>query len=311
MRAPSLVVVLVGLPGSGKSTLAAALAGVLGRAHGVRCVSVAADAYLDEARRSVRDGSAEWGGEEGARVWKESRRLAASRVARALDEWRGEGGEGGTRGSGGVVLVDDNHFYRSMRREFYGLCRRARAAFACVHVQASTSACVARDASRAGGARVGEETIARMAAVMEVPDASTEGGPVLSLDTAAEGADVDGFAEEAATWIMHVAWGAAPELLASEDEALLASREADRAATAESALHAADLLCRRAVAEAMRRAPADCNKRAASAALASARKEALAAARLAAQETGFAADAERVAQAFTQRAAEIMAGLNK
>ena len=54
-----------------------------------------------------------------------------------------------------------------------------------------------------------------------------------------------------------------------------------------------------------------CDKRAASAALASARKEALAAARLAAQETGFAADAERVAQAFTQRAAEIMAGLNK
>lgn len=110
---------------------------------------------------------------------------------------------------------------------------------------------------------------------------------------------------------MHVAWGAAPELLASEDEALLAIREADRAATAESVLHAADLLCRRAVAEAMRRAPADCDKRAASAALASARKEALAAARLAAQETGFAADAERVAQAFTQRAAEIMAGLNK
>ena len=176
-----------------------------------------------------------------------------------------------------LVIADDTFHYRSMRREAFRLSRDSGAAFLQLHVACPLDLALQRNSQRAQEARVPEEVVTRMDAVFEAPAsrcADWDGSSAIHVDASAEVEAGDVWGE---VWS---AWGAAP--LAQPDEQQLAEERSEaRAATAESALHRADLVCRQMLAETLEQLaelpPPE--KAAAARRLNSARKECLAAMR--------------------------------
>jgi predicted kinase len=162
-----------------------------------------------------------------------------------------------------LVIVDDNHYYASMRRPFYAAARDARAGFGVLWLDAPLATALGRDAARAGRAAVGGEVIARMAARFEPPGGGGRGGDgdgtavVAASESAGGGAagrDDDRWLRLDATqpaadhlpaalaYVMGVLLTPAgvPPLPAPAPGLTGEALEAARAATAASAMHAAD-----------------------------------------------------------------------
>jgi len=229
----TLVLVLCGLPGVGKTTLARALAR-RARESGHDAHHARYDAR--ELRAMTReDGTTAF---EPAR-WRAARAEAAADVDAATR--RGNAREDGVKT---VVIVDDNMYYRGMRWEVFRAAREARASCACAHVTAPTNEARRRNRSREGAEAVPEEVFERMTRAFEAPAVTTPGDgatfPAFVVDATGE-TDVD------AAWSRALEfWGPAPDVPASEAEREL-EREAARAETAKSALHALDVRARASV----------------------------------------------------------------
>ena len=282
------VAVVLGLPGAGKTALARGLralaaaeaarggegdAATKARTPTVTHVefdafhpgSSGADAAFDEGGGAF--DPAAWRQERGAAL----AHLEATVRALAAAAAAADNGEG-SRSQRALVLVDDNMYYRSMRYRVFQLARRSGAAYVQVHVAAGLEAALERNAGRAGGARVPDGVVRRMAAALQAPRPDVFPWERASLEVPG-GAE----ASAAAAWAGVLGlWGAAPAPAPTEAEAEArrqAARERGQRGNERSVVHAVDLWSRQLLAAAVRAAPPP-QQRAAAAAL-QARRRAL------------------------------------
>ncbi len=71
---------------------------------------------------------------------------------------------------GGVVLVDDNNYYRSMRKQVHRIARDAGAGYVQVLLEPPLALCQERNAGRSGAQRIPPDMVARMHERLERPD---------------------------------------------------------------------------------------------------------------------------------------------
>jgi predicted kinase len=71
--------------------------------------------------------------------------------------------------AGSDVIVDDNLYYRSMRREVWCLARDHGAKILFAFLDTPLATCLERNASRSGSARIPDDVVVRMANRLEVP----------------------------------------------------------------------------------------------------------------------------------------------
>jgi len=252
LRAPALVVVLVGLPGAGKSTLTAALARDLPTAVGCRVVTVCVDEVQEEVAReggdaaghaaAADDGSAPW---VDAPAWHAARGAALRSVACALDEVVAEAPPL-------AIIVDDNAYYHSMRKPYASLARGGGYAYAEVELVVPPETAAERNDARPPPARVPPDVISRMArrlehvVVADVGDDGAHGGRLgIAVDATLP-------PEEVARRVVDElsaprAWLPLPPLPPDDAAAVAAAR----AATRDSVLHHADLTLRACVGAAV------------------------------------------------------------
>eukprot|EP00628_Pelagophyceae_sp_CCMP2097_P012718 CAMPEP_0206811998 /NCGR_PEP_ID=MMETSP0975-20121206/7543_1 /ASSEMBLY_ACC=CAM_ASM_000399 /TAXON_ID=483370 /ORGANISM="non described non described, Strain CCMP2097" /LENGTH=292 /DNA_ID=CAMNT_0054354131 /DNA_START=36 /DNA_END=910 /DNA_ORIENTATION=- len=233
--AAGCALVVMGLPGAGKSTLVSGLAGLAVDGVQLPLQRLEYDEYLDTALDSN-------DGEFDAAAWRASRRDALASVQSAL-------------AGGGVVLVDDNAAYRSMRHAVFQAARDCGCAFATLYVSVDARVALQRNAARPAPRRVPEATISRMASQLEAPDAAKHAWEKHSATLTSSGCCADDALLFAALAQRLVAdalrAGAPPKPL--DDEAIAEQLEAGRLATAASLAHGVDLRLRLLVGDAVKR----------------------------------------------------------
>ncbi|KAF4663236.1 hypothetical protein FOZ61_001808 [Perkinsus olseni] len=148
--ADNVVVVLCGLPASGKSTLAEKLK--VGRSDAIHVVD------YDAINRRLLGEKDTPKKEFDPEVWRQSRQLA-------LEEMRTILGRAGKS----IVIMDDNHFLRSMRKSVSKAAWEAGAGVCCVCVACPLEVCLRRNFDRSSG-RVPSGVITSMFEVMEAPE---------------------------------------------------------------------------------------------------------------------------------------------
>ena len=279
---PSLLL-LCGLPGSGKSTLARWLASAAGAerlrsALGVRSLLVhhlCFDAIV--ATMEAEAGASEFQPE----LWHAARERALQVTRERLDPStagtlaNGEGLQGlgalasssssseclgceGGATNAEVLVLDDNFYYRSMRRPYYKLARERGVGLAILCLDVDADVAVARDARRSGRERVGETTIRLMEAALQWPGsdgAAWEAGASLVIGRVGGGGGEGGGGSEGKVptpsdeqWERlgsMLGCAVAPERTEEALRARQAEAEASALATSESATHQLDLRLRR------------------------------------------------------------------
>ena len=147
-----------------------------------------------------------------------------------------------------IVLLDDNMYYRSMRYEFYSLCRQREAAFAQLHVVASEDVARKRNESRENP--IPEHVCARLTSLCEYPDPKSNSWEKNTVVADSSESSKDVFRK------LLEAWRNPPPPLPTEKELaeLKARLEAARAATLRNAVHVTDKTLRKRIGEIMRSA---------------------------------------------------------
>jgi hypothetical protein len=181
-RATAVLCLVCGLPGAGKSALCRAVAGAA--PAGWATAHVEFDAVEAELRASQAGGSDRGGGvyarggseggdgsasggvaDDALRTWHAARDEALRRTERVL---------AGAPAAGNVlVMADDNFYYRSMRRPFLALARRAGAGFMQVLLRCDVEEALALNRARGSGT-VPDAVITRMAGLFEPPAEALE-----------------------------------------------------------------------------------------------------------------------------------------
>jgi tRNA uridine 5-carbamoylmethylation protein Kti12 len=236
-----LLVALCGLPGCGKSTLCRALAVEAERRERALVRVVSFDAFEDA------------GGDWSPEAWHTGRAAARSAVSSSLLALAAA-----PNGSLSVLLVDDNAWYRSMRRAHFCAARGANAspspgcAYATLYLACPLPLALARNAQRPGHCRVPAYVVESMHATLQPPrnGGDWESGHAMTVDATAPLADAVASLYE---WLTDTS-GAGPRAprhvpLPVQDEE--GEADAARAFTAASALHSAELLLRGHVAREM------------------------------------------------------------
>ena len=185
------VLVMCGLPGSGKSTFASAMRRNINStcvACGIRYDPIVLIDYDEIANDIVRKSSSKSAhtatfSETDLQAWRDSREAALSQLETELRNYFAETNDAddNTSHSNLLVILDDNFFLRSMRRDAYKVCQRVASGlsdasdaltvgFSVVLVDTPLGVCLERNSLREGKARIPEETIRRMASALERPD---------------------------------------------------------------------------------------------------------------------------------------------
>ena len=165
----TLLLLFCGLPGSGKSTVAGL--STASDSPLLRCFATVTVVHIDDIYNteipqhgsdanigSSVDDAQSWS----PASWRRARTAALERVQALL---RDPMDSRGPR----LILVDDNFYYRSMRRPYYNAARKYGAAYAVLQFVVDVDEAIRRDALRTGIARVGQHVILRMANMMEPP----------------------------------------------------------------------------------------------------------------------------------------------
>ena len=183
------VLVMCGLPGSGKSTFASAMRRNINPcvACGIRYDPIVLIDYDEIANDIVRKSSSKSAhtatfSETDLQAWRDSREAALSQLETVLRNYFAESdADDNTSHSNLLVILDDNFFLRSMRRDAYKVCQRVASGlsdasdaltvgFSVVLVDTPLDVCLERNSLRKGKARIPEETLKRMESALERPD---------------------------------------------------------------------------------------------------------------------------------------------
>ncbi|KAF0684416.1 Aste57867_23599 [Aphanomyces stellatus] len=152
---PPCVLVLCGLPGGGKSTLSRRFAAHF-CTYSVECFCYD-DLFVDAAASSPDQPFRpdEWRALRASVLEKLDQRLLALQDTTSTQH---------------ILVLDDNMYYRSMRKRVFRLALQRQASFGQVHVSTSIETCRRRNEQRA--MPVPPMVFDRMAALMEPPDAT-------------------------------------------------------------------------------------------------------------------------------------------
>ena len=205
VAARALAVVMCGVPAAGKSTLAAGLERAAGAA-GMACVRVSFD-EVGVAAGAGREPSPRF---DPVR-WRKERAVALGQVEAALEQGGASAGLAppGAGSPSLVVIVDDNMFYRSMRRVIYRMCRQHASAFLLMYLRVSPGIAAERNQARVGPARVPDAAFQRMVAAFQPPASSGCGWERHSLEV-----DASAPVDPNAVWErVRGAWGPPPRPL--------------------------------------------------------------------------------------------------
>ena len=198
------VLVMCGLPGSGKSTFASAMRTNINTcvACGIRYDPIVLIDYDEIANDIVRKSSSKSAhtatfSETDLQAWRDSREAALSQLETVLRNYFAESdADDNTSHSNLLVILDDNFFLRSMRRDTYKVCQGVASGlsdasdaaddtarnsaltvgFSVVLVDTPLDVCLERNSLRKGKARIPEETLMRMASALERPDPKASSG---------------------------------------------------------------------------------------------------------------------------------------
>ncbi|EQC38437.1 hypothetical protein SDRG_04146 [Saprolegnia diclina VS20] len=225
------ILVLCGLPGAGKSTFARALADAALRTYEVHYISFD-DVFV--ARFAANDGSF------APEQWKDAVAAIYVEVELAL-------AAASMSGKPRVLLLDDNMYYRSMRKKYLQLCRQRNVGFGVIHVDTPPDLCRARNAARPNP--VPDVVFRRMQALFQPPRPSAQPWEARSIVIDLSTADSTPHALCAALAMIAEAV-AAPEVDTAQESML--EKERSRAATIASVLHRADLVLRQLVGSILR-----------------------------------------------------------
>lgn len=200
--------------------------------------------------------------------WHQARTLALAEAEDFLTTER-EKREAGGASNRLLVILDDNMYYTSMRREVYKIAAGHEVGYGCIYVDVPLEVALRRNQARAR-VTITKETIERMHAKMEPPDPSvhTWEANSLRLDNADTGDDEkqhddDDDEEEANNasilrqimTVVEKGWATpavVPQQELSAEE--IAAKEEARRQTRENQLHATDLCLRKIVGTIMRMA---------------------------------------------------------
>ncbi|ETV91433.1 hypothetical protein, variant 1 [Aphanomyces invadans] len=144
-------------------------------------------------------------------------------------------------------LVDDNMYYRSMRKRFHQLAREFRAGFGQVFVTTSNEICWQRNQTRP--VPVPESVFGRMASLLEVPDASSNAWESHTLQVALE---TELQRDDAVVRTMEFVWRIAQHPESSLHDANALEKEASRESNRRSVVHCLDGRLRRLVGTILR-----------------------------------------------------------
>ena len=232
-RARVCLLCTCGLPGAGKSTLArriaarAVAAGDVARADVVSFDDVEREVRLETARARGTTRDAARGFD--AQAWRDSRKLALSRVDALLaSDDDADASDGVGRGRR-LVIADDNFYYASMRYQAHQLARRARAAHVQLYVNVPVELARARNERRAANEIVPRVAFDRMANAFEPPDPRKRTFELPTVRTDDADADDDRYdrydddddvnRDARDAWgLVWDAWGAPPRLPITEEE---------------------------------------------------------------------------------------------
>ncbi|CAJ1365384.1 unnamed protein product [Effrenium voratum] len=152
--AASCLLLVCGLPGCGKSTFCKELV-ARGGEESWQGTSRWIHFCYDEVERTLRTDESQFDPE----TWQAARAKISGDVAALLDNSDGRI----------VIVLDDNMYYRSMRKRWYHLCRDRGCAYHQVFLQAPLDVCLERNQRRDLVARVPKFSIEHMAEAFEWP----------------------------------------------------------------------------------------------------------------------------------------------
>jgi len=229
---PVLLVALVGLPAAGKTSLSRRLCEAFDNSATLHVEAVHFDDF--EASAVTFD----------PQEWKDARTAALSAVTERLDALKAESNKCN------VLLVDDNGYYRSMRKQLFHRALETGAAFAQVYLRIDVESALRRNAAR--DAIVPEQSLRRMASLLEppLPQASLSEKHCLQLESLDIDLDSDALMETVRQFFTSAL---ANPVEGWSGEAEAAAEEARRA-NAESLLHQIDLASKKVFGDMMRAA---------------------------------------------------------
>ena len=236
--ATTCVIALVGLPGSGKSTLAREIQ------KSLQDVAVDIIEY-DRVASSLTNAA------NTLEAWRTARRLSLDILREKLRFDKNEGDEGPQNS---LILVDDNFFLRSMRKEVWQVCRNAvcattesrRIHWGIVWVDLPLDECLNRNRKRPDSSRVPDSVVTNMEARLESPVSSKDAWEQTVLHVC--GANHQNHNDTVSTvlaWLSDTVLKSSPPLDPPAPPVDPSILEEERRATRESRLHQCDQMMRK------------------------------------------------------------------
>jgi tRNA uridine 5-carbamoylmethylation protein Kti12 len=143
----AVTVLLIGIPGAGKSYFASRLA-----QHFSAGQVISFDAYVDE--------ECDWN----ENTFKQYRELALHDINQIFTE------KNRSKDFDTVLIIDDNMYLKSMRREVYVMARDNNTKLLCIWIDSSLENSIRRNNERTGKDKILEESIFRIHKLFEPPD---------------------------------------------------------------------------------------------------------------------------------------------
>lgn len=199
------IIILVGLPGSGKSYLSREMKNYYTKSHSSMEVQVIEyDQITKSLNRKSKNEKANidvknWLDDVDA--WRETRSHALHLLEKHLHEMKRRAIDGNLIPQS-VVIMDDNFYLRSMRREVYKICQdfvsncpdvMGKIGFVFVHVDTNVQQCIVNNEMRKNTDEyIPQETIIKMSTSIEPPNVQKASFEHLSLSTSKFRTDSNG-----------------------------------------------------------------------------------------------------------------------
>ncbi|DBA80167.1 TPA: hypothetical protein ACH3X2_007636 [Trebouxia sp. C0005] len=147
----------------------------------------------------------------------------------------------------GLVIVDDNMYYRSMRHDCLQLARKYQAAYIQLYIRCPAEVALQRNASRSQHQGVPEAVMRRMERLFEVPDPQKHAWEANTIVLDGSRLEMNFASDE--IWQQILGMWKDPVQPVADAATLEQTRQHGRAANELSLQHQLDLFCRKAVSE--------------------------------------------------------------